>query len=375
MNENKKILRTIFYVAISLFLNSSCSAPESDQSHVSCMLLHGSVLKLDGSLQGRNNLVDNCGDYLLLKNGINYAFSLCKLEGDSIVLLSDFGEKGDGPMQLVSAVSFFSKDLKRLVIKEADNSKIMVYSEPFKENIMSKSYEKFSTIDFNYCLWGSFYTTVMVDDSTMVEIGGQPETDEVFSLLRKGKEVIPLEDFPYPTDEPQLEPVFRRLLYVSSFLSKRPNHNEYVWVGGEGNYMSLFSLNGNKAQNIRNIFTKYPKCTQTETGLKYEESDEMGYTVCTTEQYIFLCKPPYASRSEWHKVLKEQSGIQQNGFPQEYNNTICVYTWDGEHVMDFELDSPIKSFIIMDDDRLIGQSLNLDADEEIMIEYDLPIRQ
>lgn len=365
----KKIGLLLFCIA-SL---AACSEKKNEIEKISHPIdLKSENLKTDSLLRGHNTFVDCYKDFLILRSGFNSAFYLCGLYDDSLKLELEFGEIGDGPSQFAHPVAFFSKDTNKLILKSSDNDKIFVFSEPFAENIKNEKKELFDVKNTGNCVWTTTHTTEMINDSTMISVGGNPESDEVFTLLSKGQAVLPVMSFPYPVLDDELEPVFRRMLYLSSFIAKQPNHNKYAWVGAEGNYMSLFSLEGNQAVDVCHVLTDYPNCTQTETGLNSSPDDAMGYTVQVTEKYIYLCKTPFETRQEWYDVLENKGGILPNGYPHYYSDVICVYDWEGNHVRDYKLDSPIKSFVVTStDDKIIGQSLDINTDEERMVLFRL----
>lgn len=364
------VIAAVTGTVCSLFLLVSCQHKENPSPNLAVETLKATKLEVDKALVGINTFIDRCDNLILLKDGNEHAFNLCELKGDSLLCTMGFGTVGDGPDAFRQPVAFFCGDLKGLVIKEVSNSKFRHYPAPLSETLRRNQFRDFTVEGAGNCFSGLLFSSVMMNDSTVLLVGGLPDTDNVFTLLSVREGISPLGGFPYPTQDESMDPAFRRLNYMSSMVLKQPGKNRYAWVGCEASYFSLLSIEHGEAVNIKHVLTDYPVCTQGETSLSHSPDDALGFIPCVTEKYIYLLHYSYKTRAEWLDVIRNNEGIGPDGYPQEYLGLLSVYDWDGNYIKEYKLDEPVRSFTVTaDDKRILGQSIDLDTSEEKMVQY------
>ena len=322
-------------------------------------------------------------DFMVLSRySYSLVFEFCRLSGDSLLKLGEFAGIGNGPMEFNPPVDcFFSPETSKLYISSKGYGKMFAISHPASENFSRKdNWEqlRLQLPDVGY-FRGGMFSCAAVNDSMFVAVGGESVGnvkeayqgyENMLSLLQTQKSMLPVGGLTFPDSGEVKQPIYlKRQVYNEMQLLKRPFENRFALVGATGDCFLLFNLVDGQAKDIHVVRDKYPRYKAAPDNLNstFDKSQKNGYKVAATARYIYLLESPFPSLEEWMRAP------DYKGYPNYARDAVKVYDWDGNLIVAYQLDIPINTMFVDEEDCwLYGTTLDFEHESEGIVRFKLP---
>ena len=199
---------------------------------------------------------------------------------------------------------------------------------------------------------GSQYCSL--SDSTILVSGTTKEYfGHILSIIDyKNHKCIPL-DF-WPDDGMEIDSLVKCRVYTGNSVVRGNGKGRYLFHLYEWRYSFIFTIDGNKVNVVKELYTKYPEYSTKNhmdpIWVKFPER----VTSAVNDKYVFIL--PIDSDKEGKKLSSEEyyrTGQTLNG------NTVEMYDWNGNLLRKLKLDNFGHSLMLSDD----GNTLYLSNDD------------
>ena len=157
---------------------------------------------------------------------------------------------------------------------------------------------------------------------------------------------------------------FEKTFALEGILMKKPNANKYLFSAIVGLNTFIFECDGDSIYNEKFIYL---------SPAVYKSSDKRGqrpklidvqarYNVSpfVTNAYIYMSNRNVTVHNVFSNDVSDE-------LPYMYTSEIVAFSWNGEPCHKYILESPVRSFFVDDDDRVLyGVSVDSDGYDYIL---------
>lgn len=351
----------IFLLLIVIFALSSCTENK--------LLKHEVTDRIDGELLSADEFVGSGfigthDDYLLFQSFDPDSLAIAyRQEGDMLNEGRHFVLKGRGP-----------KEFDQPVYRMASMDSVYILNEEGLGNIESITLGTisiandrfdFQTVSRRDLSWlNPFYfggDFIVLDDGRILVTGDRFETRNLLSIIDiEQKSVTPLGYWMKDSyDGPDLP---KQSVYLSNSKIYK-NGNRILFACGEGRYLELLTLEGDKIVEKRSIYDIYPEYESHSDKMNYRiyRTNYRGMKVSATDNYIYV-----------RLVLLRSPDENYKGYPWYYSDEVEVYDWNGNFIRNYQTDKPFYAMTVTSDDKcLYTLTKDLRTDEILVYRYNL----
>lgn len=337
MFYKRKYLVIIFFYFVVFGCSDSNSRKEGEYRQVK---LKSEIINLNPPYLQNGYQFDISNDTMIILNGYSHdtLFQVYNLQNNE--LIKKFGTVGGGPHQISSPGSFYWRKYDNHIFI-ADNASLNIKEFDLNKSLADDEYQP-NTVNHPSDLAVVFFQAL--NDSTFVT-RQLDQTDDLLITFSED-EVIDTIGKWFQNDDPLiLGDKFQQYYYVNN---KHPSKSKFVAF--YFNYDVIQIVDEEKGETH---FVQGPD----KISYKDTKTEFLGYRwAATTEKYIYA--------SYIGKYSNAGSVTSQN--PEE----IHVITWEGKHIAKFELDVPIRSSLVDEEEGIIYALA--DDEEGNFVKFKLP---
>lgn len=183
-----------------------------------------------------------------------------------------------------------------------------------------------------------------LSDSTIL-IPGAPydHLGSIFSVIDfKNCKAFPLEF--WPDDGMEIETMVKHAVYTDNSFVWENGNGRYLYQCGEERFVFIFSIDNNKVNVIKNLYTVYPDYI-TEDGQNYRMKSRRPKTLACTvnNKYIYILL----------KEFDKEGNKRDEWSPDLYGNIVEVYDWDGNKQKEIRFDHYGQRIMLSEDNKKI----------------------
>ena len=237
--------------------------------------------------------------------------------GHNEFTLPNFGRSVDNSLLLLDE-TLSAMPVSLTVVSETDSI------ENIKEQSNWKRYDLKKLPPFRYAA----KAFCSLSDSTILTLGATYDyLGSIFSVIDyKNCKVFPLEF--WPDDGMKIETKVKHAVYTDNSSVFGNGKGRYLYQCREDRFVFIFSIDNNKVNVIKNLYTVYPDY-KTEDGRNPKMSRRPESLTCAVDDtYIYILLTGFDKegnkRDEWR--------------PDLYGNIVEVYDWDGNKIKEIHLD-------------------------------------
>ena len=147
----------------------------------------------------------------------------------------------------------------------------------------------------------------------------------------------------WPNDGIEIETMVKHAVYTDNSLVFGNGNGRYCYQCGEERFVFIFSIDNNKVNVIKKIYTVYPDY-KTEDGQNYRMKSRRPETLscAVNSNYIYILLREFDKegnkRDEWK--------------PDLYGNIVEVYDWDGNKQKEIRLDHYGQRIMLSEDNKM-----------------------
>lgn len=204
-------------------------------------------------------------------------------------------------------------------------------------------WEKFNVKDMDIFAEGlNFYP--MSDSTVLMSATPRNEFGHILSILDyKNQKCIPLEY--WPDDGVEIDSLVKCRVYTAHSRIYGNGNGSYLFLCGRERYAFIFTIDGNKVNVVKNLYTIYPK---------YRTENHMDPIIETVRTERLECaasnKYLYMLLTDVDRNGEKVNVKDYNHHPKAlYGNTIEIYDWNGNLQKKLKLDHYGRRLIISDD--------------------------
>ena len=274
-----------------------------------------------------------------------------RISADSLILIDKFLNKGQGPYEFSVFGSLYDKEMQTLSFFENSGVLTKGYIIDLKSDSSIYNKSSWKRLDFSKMekarMGDSF---AYISDTLLLAIGGEAGARDILSVinLNDEKSYTPLSFWPNDGFEDNI--YVKQGVYMNNAkVFKNHSLRKYLYVCGLGKYMELFNIVDGQIIDQSPICEIYPKYEVRDDNLNYkgDENDiNQGYRVYVTDSLIYAIPMEYTLN-----MLRNRETYK--GYPCSYGEKIDVFDWSGNFVKRYELDTPVLSFIVDENDHII----------------------
>lgn len=326
------------------------------------ILLEGKVLLQDSILW--SNCIEGFSDNRIVLRCFlsDTSYYIHQINADSLIYVTRFGRRGSGPHEFLNPISYINTD-KTLNIFEK-TGKLKAFKIKLTSNIddYNNWIELPMAISEKEYVWKKF----IEQDSTMIiALGGDLYSKGLLSVIYPKENLIKNLDISYPLDNNEAGDGIKRFVYNNGDILKRPQKNEYVYYCSMGNYVEILDISDIYNIKRRVIVDDYPIYEGSGLNPQYDNESYTGVKTYVTQNYIYVIPEPY-QKKEYLSMLNYK------GYPNSYGDQLYIFNWEGDFVHLYELDRPISTFAVVEDDSsLYGATESLKDGEIYIVKYSL----
>ena len=138
--------------------------------------------------------------------------------------------------------------------------------------------------------------------------------------------------------------------------------DKYYYQCGEGHYGFIFTIEGDKVNVVKELFSEFPDYLAAPDGLNYNirRKDGAMYTAAATDKHIYT-----------HKRVYEYDGVRAT---QVAGTEVHAYDWDGNEVAEYQIDRMSSYIFVSPDDKYLFACSHDDDDYDktVIMRYTLP---
>lgn len=357
-------INSIFCFLLALITLVGCDNGKKPIDSIAC--LKGTNMGVDSLFNGRF-LYDINDNYILMRSyDKDNLIQLLELDNNHLLTSTSFLKEGEGPMD-VNRFTVCTEDSILWILDFKGGMHKMLQLNYGKEigdenrnwNVINLSEEVKKLFTFGSSAFK------MIDESSMLFIGGKFDTKELLSIYSIETGEIHSLLF-WPNDKKKIPNQIKQSVYMSnSQLFKKEKSNRFLYKSDNGKVLVAFDLKCNNVSNLNYIYKEYPDYEIKEDGLNYRVlyPNDKSYEeieVCVNNDYIYVMTTPNIQNKEY------------KGFPYYYGDNVKVFDWNGNKVKEFTTEYPFHSFVVDDTNTfLYTMTLDLDSMEKILVRYSL----
>lgn len=246
--------------------------------------------------------------------------------------LLTFGRSDDKSLLLLDE-TFTAMPVSLTVISETDSIDDIKEQDNWKRYDL-KNLPPFRLAAKAFCSLSD--STILIPGATYDHFGS------IFSVIDfKNSKAFPLEF--WPDDGMEIETEVKHAVYTDNSSVYGNGSGRYCYRCGEGKFVFIFSIDDNKVNVIKNLYTVYPEY-KTEDGRNYNMKSRRPETLmCAVDKdYIYILLREFDKegnkRDEWR--------------PNLYGNIVEVYDWDGNKQKEIRLDHYGQRIMLSEDNKL-----------------------
>lgn len=344
-NSSYNIKNTFSVVFFSIYVTTSCST-RSDNV-VDCVDLKSQAAVTD-TITREMYPTYMVGNIVISREfygeGNYYA---CILGNDKISKPELLFKKGHGHNEF-TLLTFGRSDDKSLLLLDgtltAKPVSLTVISETgnignIKEQDNWKRYDLQKLSPFR---WAAKAFCSLSDSTILIPGATYDHFGSIFSVIDfKNCKAFPLEF--WPDDGVEIETVIKHAVYTDNSLVWGNGNGRFCYQCGGERFLFIFSIDNNKVNVIKNLYTVYPDY-KTEDGQNYRMKSRRPETLsCAVDNnYIYILLREFDKegnkRDEWQ--------------PDLYGNIVEVYDWDGNKQKEIRLDYYGQRIMLSDDNKM-----------------------
>ena len=266
--------------------------------------------------------------YLIVDIAENDKFcSLYRLTNDSLFFVGYFLNRGRGPNELMEEDIFYLPENNTLVAV-GYNPMGKLISIPLNEinNVFEPQTWRISSYPH---LGSSANGGIPIDSDTYIG-KKRTEDDQMFAIYHINDSTYTDVGIVYPDGDKTVSA--KKVSHYGSRIYRRPGYdNQFVFSSMEGNYVTTFSLENNKARDQNDIFTRYPEYIRG----SLDKTGPRGLLTVAATNYLYFGDQK-VNRMTMFDAMNE------NGYMAGYVKEIYVSDWEGNPVDRYLLDRPFK---------------------------------
>jgi len=256
-----------------------------------------------------------------------------KGHGHNEFTLLTFGRSADKSLLLLDE-ALSAKPISMTVISEIDSIGNIKKQDNWKRYDLTKL-PPFRIAAKTFC---------SLSDSTILTPGAPYDhLGSIFSVIDfKNCKAFPLEF--WPNDGMEIETMVKHAVYTDNSSVFENGNGRYLYECREGRFVFIFSIDNNKVNVIKNLYSVYPDYI-TEDGQNYRMKSRRPETLAcaVNNDYIYILLREFDKegnkRDEWR--------------PDLYGNIVEVYDWDGNKQKEIRLDHYGQRIMLSEDNNKI----------------------
>ncbi len=286
--------------------------------------------------------------------------AICRVEGDSLVLVDKGIKKGRGPHEVIYANYCQSGD-SLFVLDSNPMGFNTLYGIPLGEEGALSDYGRWKEYHCGEMpqMITTGYFAKMAPGKFLVN-AAVPGTEHIFTVLDfKDGSSTSLEF--WPEDGNECETEVKQMVYINARISALGN-GSFVYAAGTGRYLAIMEPEDLTMQERDVIYSVLPKFTSKNHNISYEKGQYQGITMKSTENRIYVKLYP----DDWGEI------DDYKGYPSNCFDEIEIYDLDGRFIKCVRTDRPYSTFCPSSDDKyLYTTTYNLETGEDVIVRYDL----
>lgn len=315
-------------VVDSVNLNSQGAIIDTMYSNMFPTYMIGNIV-ISNELHGEENYYAN-----IIENNKSSKPELVfkKGHGHNEFTLLTFGRADDKSLLLLDG-TLNAKPASLTVISETDSI------SNIKEQANWKRYDLRNLPPFRlaakkFCTLSD--STILIPGATYDHFGS------ILSVIDfKNCKAFPLDYF--PNDGIEVEPMVKHAVYTDNSSVFGNGNGRYCYQCGEERFVFIFSIDKNKVNIIKDLYTVYPDY-KTEDGQNYSMKSRRPETLtcAVNNDYIFILL----------KEFDEEGNKRDEWRPNLYGNIVEVYDWDGNKQKEIHLDHYGQRIMLSGDNKI-----------------------
>lgn len=292
--------------------------------------------------------MESVGPYLIVEDFIMQDNALNIYNYQTGELLSRLAFVGQGPGEIIEptmnifvnqhSIQMYEPNLKKLIVYDINNEKTILEYPIHRSKINGYIKEVIKVNDHFICMGenGDFDRNRFVILDTMLNIK--------YSM---GEYPVLIEN--------QLTKTVQDILYYVSHLALKPDNTKIVHASYIGAVLEIFDISdiGKQIKNIKTLKI-YPPVYDTKKDVTWGDETIIGFEdLYATDNYIYA-------------LLNGSLGAEY-----KYPNNICVFDWEGNLVMKYVTDVPLRSIAVNESMGLIFATTHYPADEPEFVCFDI----
>lgn len=365
-----------FSLSIVLFLGllmNSCTEEHGlriDRTNVPIHSLKGSLLKNDSVLYSSSICVLENNYIASVVYGTGKLIHLFQIRGDSLIFVDDFLENGNGPLEMGVPDMAYDRNNHQLILKDANKQSALFLNIANEANITNT--DTWGVVnrlvpDFSF----SFNNFIVQSDSTLLSLTIKDGIKSFLAVINfKEQRCYPLAGF-WPEDGFQGNDLIKQVEYTlwGAQLLKHPSRNRYFYSSEFGYFAEYFSIQDSMVVDRKKLYDVYPVYSSKDD-MNATQSPEtgLGMRAYGTNSHVYIS----LNRGTHEECIQQ---LQAGYKPSEYygcNTEILVYDWEGCLKSIYQLDIPVRSFYVSDnDDKIIAMTQDDDSGEYRVVCFDI----
>ena len=255
-----------------------------------------------------------------------------KGHGHNEFTLLKFGMSDDNSLLLLDG-TLTAKPVSLTVISKTDSIDNIKEQDNWKRYDL-KNLPPFRLAAKSFCSLSD--STILIPGATYDHFGS------IFSVIDfKNSKAFPLEF--WPDDGIEIEEAVKHAVYTDNSSVFGNGNGRYCYQCGEERFVFIFSIDNNKINVLKNLYSVYPDY-KTEDGQNYNMKSRRPETLscAVNNNYIYILLKEFDKegnkRDEWQ--------------PDLYGNIVEVYDWDGNKQKEIRLDHYGQRIMLSDDNNM-----------------------
>lgn len=373
------MIRFVFVLFCSIVLMSCASKVEkiglnvenkSLVDKIESVFLKGETIACDSTIWGTDfvALVDK--EYIVMQSKYNNSvYWLYELKSNVLKEVGSFLKRGDGPHEMLKPHAFYDKQMNKLYLYDFVGTFKSVYEiklDNIKELFDTSKWEKYLSPNAKSYYIGASMSAI--NDTTLLMLGSNFNSSNLFSILNLSDASLTELKYSYPQSDGtfNMEPIVKQGVYMDGKIAKHPFLDKIVYSCGTGRYVDVLLFSDTSVIERIPLLDEYPKYASRD-GLNrtYAEDCLSGVQVKVTANAIYVLLSPLT-------IGDIRKGTLYKGYPNYCSDELFVFDWEGKLLHNYNLDIPIHSYLIDDNDEyLLGIGVDLEEENPIIRKYKL----